>query len=204
MGSNHMHELFRGKNKSNSEDQPTKHHYLCTNMGDAKECDGECMELADIGCDSNAKIDFSGVKPVKLPFGHKLPLPYEPKKENRFLIKLPEYMGIESWVISDIDCPKYVVGEGWSSINITLVDPIAPSTSQKVHDIINAIEKNEGKPIPFNYTHESLGPVGDVIQKWEVKGCIIEEIDFGYDNYSSDSIKYVHMRVKPITCRLVY
>lgn len=210
-----MHDMFRNSEHLNKEHKDRIQKLLKLSDEDMEKLNTPTVELGDgdkgITIESNERLvrkktaeDFVN-KPVNLDkavkYG-KLPTPYEPKKENRFLVTLPKYFDIDSWVVSDIDCPRYRVGMGWAPINIRFVDPIGPSTSQRLHKLVEDIEKNGVKP--FNYTHESLDPTGVVIQKWEIKGCHIEEIDFGYDSYSSDNIKYIHMRVKPITCHLVY
>ena len=56
-----------------------------------------------------------------------------------------------------------------------LYDPIVPSTSQEIYDLI----KSKNGSSLGDVVIEQLGPVGDVVEKWELKDCQITNVDFG-------------------------
>ena len=78
----------------------------------------------------------------------KMPLPYEPKKKNRWLITFPADLGIQQWWLSTASRPSitqneveipflntstWVIGRfTWESIDVTFRDPIGPSASQAI------------------------------------------------------------------------
>ena len=78
----------------------------------------------------------------------KMPLPYEPKKKNRWLITFPADLGIQQWWLSSASRPSitqneveipflntstWVIGRfTWEAIDVTFRDPIGPSASQAI------------------------------------------------------------------------
>ena len=76
----------------------------------------------------------------------KMPIPYEPKRKNRFIMSFPSSLGINSWYVESTSRPQisinpteipflntstYVAGRfTWNTINVTFRDPIGPSASQ--------------------------------------------------------------------------
>jgi hypothetical protein len=76
----------------------------------------------------------------------KMPVPYEPKRKNRFILSFPSSLGINSWYVESTSRPNiqigateipflntstYVAGRfTWNTINVTFRDPIGPSASQ--------------------------------------------------------------------------
>ena len=76
----------------------------------------------------------------------KMPVPYEPKRKNRFVLTFPSSLGINSWYVESTSRPNvqinateipflntstYVAGRfTWNTINVTFRDPIGPSASQ--------------------------------------------------------------------------
>ena len=78
----------------------------------------------------------------------KMPLYYEPLKNNRWIMRFPSDLGINEWTLVSASRPHiqqnskeiqflntstYVLGRyTWASINLTLRDPIGPSSSQAV------------------------------------------------------------------------
>ena len=73
----------------------------------------------------------------------------------------------------------------WQPITITLYDPIVPSGAQSVIEWIRlsheSVTGRNGyadfykKDIVFNV----LGPVGDKVEEWSLKGAYISEANFG-------------------------
>ena len=76
----------------------------------------------------------------------KMPIPYEPKRKNRFIMTFDSSLGINSWYVETTSRPQvsinpveipflntstYVAGRfTWNTINVTFRDPIGPSASQ--------------------------------------------------------------------------
>ena len=76
----------------------------------------------------------------------KMPVPYEPKRKNRFILRFPSSLGINEWYVTSTARPSakinateipflntstYVAGRfTWDPIKVTFKDPIGPSASQ--------------------------------------------------------------------------
>ena len=91
----------------------------------------------------------------------------------------------------------------WGDITCELYDPINPSGAQAVmnwfrlhHESVTGRDGYQDfykKDVTFNL----LGPVGDVIEEWELKGTYIQSANFGdLDFATSDPVE--------ITCTLKY
>ena len=134
---------------------------------------------------------------------------FEPKLKNRFIMEID---GIPAYLIKTMNRPqiafetvelhhmnivRYVKGKGqWQTLDITLYDPIVPSGAQAVmewvrlgHESVtgrNGYSDFYKKDIDFNV----LGPVGDKIEQWTLKGAYIENANFGdMDFASSDAVE---------------
>ena len=107
--------------------------------------------------------------------------PYEPKKENRYYLFLPEEIGIAPYLITEVNRPVINLNNydvSFEPFRMVLYDPIGPSTTKIVHDLIKK------KPI-FNSKLQILEPVGAVVEEWEILNCKITKVDFGNLSYSS-------------------
>ncbi len=124
--------------------------------------------------------------------------PFEPKLKNRFIMQIdgvPAYMiktanrpqiTFDEVELNHINIKRYVKGKGvWQTMQITLYDPIVPSASQAVMEWIRlgheSVTGRDGyadfykKDITFNV----LGPVGDKVEEWTLKGAWIQDATFG-------------------------
>ena len=123
---------------------------------------------------------------------------FEPKMKNRFIMNID---GIDSYLIKTANRPtisfepvtldhinvkRKLKGKAdWQPITITLYDPIVPSGAQAVIEWIRlsheSVTGRNGyadfykKDIVFNV----LGPVGDKVEEWSLKGAYISEANFG-------------------------
>ena len=81
---------------------------------------------------------------------------------------------------------RYVKGKAtWETLEITLYDPIVPSASQAVMEWIRlsheSVTGRDGysdfykKDVQFNM----LGPVGDIVEEWTLKGAWCQAVNFG-------------------------
>ena len=124
--------------------------------------------------------------------------PYEPKLKNRFIM---EIAGISAFVIKTSQRPqitfdeitlehmnitKYVKGKGrWQTLQITLYDPIVPSASAEVIEWIRLHHESatgrDGYQDYYkkNIVLNTLGPVGDIVEKWTLYGSWIQDATFG-------------------------
>jgi len=123
---------------------------------------------------------------------------FEPKMKNRYIMEID---GIQSYLIKAANRPsinfetvtldhinikRKLQGKGeWQTLDITLYDPIVPSGAQQVMEWIRlgheSITGRRGyadfykKDIDFYM----LGPVGDKIEQWKLKGAFINSANFG-------------------------
>ena len=127
-----------------------------------------------------------------------VPLPYEPKKTNRFGIKFPEHFNLSEWICFEMSRPTLTfIGQDngkiiydWNDLVLKLYDPIAPSTTQSLMDLIHKNKIND----KFNLLIEMYDPTGVVVEKWALSDCEFSLIDFGTLSYHQD---------EPVVCTLV-
>jgi hypothetical protein len=131
---------------------------------------------------------------------------FEPKLANRFIM---EINGIESYIIKTAQRPtvtsevveldhinvkRKIKGKtNWDDLEITLYDPITPSGAQQVMDWVRlsheSLTGRDGyaafykKDIKF----WSLGPVGDKVEEWTLKGAFIIQANFGEMDWSNST-----------------
>ena len=134
--------------------------------------------------------------------------PFEPKVKNRFIMQIdgiPAYLvktanrpniQFEEVELNHMNVKRYVKGRGvWQELACTLYDPIVPSVSQAVMEWIRlgheSVTGRDGysdfykKDVDF----QVLGPVGDVVEQWKLKGTWIQSANFNdLDFASSDPI----------------
>ena len=123
---------------------------------------------------------------------------FEPKLKNRYtmqidginayLVKAANRPSLESdeVILEHMNTTRYVKGKSrWQPLDITLYDPIVPSAAQGVMEWIRlgheSVTGRDGysdfykKDVTFNM----LGPVGDVVEEWELVGAYIQSANFG-------------------------
>ena len=147
---------------------------------------------------------------------------FEPKQQNRFVMYMdgfPSYIvkgvsGIsvsqETVELNHINLKRYVKGKTtWGTIDFTLHDPITPSGAQAVmewvrlhHESVtgrNGYSDFYKKDLTFNV----LGPVGDIVSEWIIKGALITSANFGeYSYYNESAAQSISMTVQPDYCVL--
>ena len=129
---------------------------------------------------------------------------FEPKQQNRFIMYIdgvPSYTvkGVGavsltqgSVALNHINVQRYVKGKTvWNTIQFTLFDPITPSGAQAVMEWVRlhheSVTGRDGysdfykKDLTFNV----LGPVGDIVSEWIIKGALITEASFGDYNWDT-------------------
>ena len=99
----------------------------------------------------------------------------------------------EEIVLEHINVKRYVKGKGaWETLEITLYDPIVPSGAQAVMEWVRlgheSVTGRDGyadfykKDITFNM----LGPVGDIVEEWTLKGAYVQAANFGEMSWESN------------------
>ena len=124
--------------------------------------------------------------------------PFEPKLQNRFILTIdgvPSYtikasgrpqIQFEEVELRHMNVSRYVAGKGtWQPLDITLYDPIVPSSAQAVMEWIRlsheSVTGRDGYADFYkkNIKVNTLGPVGDKIEEWSPKGAWIQAANFG-------------------------
>ena len=131
---------------------------------------------------------------------------FEPKMKNRYYMEMadtgiPAYMvkaanrpeiQFQTVKIDHINVYRKLKGKGeWQDLTITLYDPIVPSAAQYVMEWVRlsheSITGRDGyaefykKDISFYM----LGPVGDKVEQWTLKGAFISRANFGELDFSN-------------------
>ena len=135
--------------------------------------------------------------------------PFEPKTKNRFIMYIegiPSYLikaggrpqiQFEEMILDHINVKRHLKGKGtWQPIDITLYDPIVPSGAQAVMEWVRlsheSVTGRDGYSDFYkkNVTFNLLGPVGDVIEEWQLVGAYIQSASFGdLDWATSDPVE---------------
>ena len=129
---------------------------------------------------------------------------FKPKQANRFILYMegmPSYLikGVSAVTLNQgvvtlnhINVERKVKGKSvWQDVTFTLFDPITPSGAQAVMEWVRlsheSVTGRDGysdfykKELKINV----LGPVGDIVSEWILKGAFITSTNFG--EYSWDS-----------------
>lgn len=151
-----------------------------------------------------------------------IPVDFEPKRKNRFVLEFPTELGIEVWKVQTCTRPKleinpvevhwintvnYVAGKGkWGPIDITFIDTQGPSTSTQLMEWVRlefeSLTGRMGYAAGYKKTLilKALDPVGVEVEKWEMRECMITNIDFGDNSQEDDGLQMVSITVQPFTC----
>jgi len=130
---------------------------------------------------------------------------FEPKMKNRYILEwdgVPGYMvkaaarpsiQFETITLDHINIKRKLQGKGeWQDITITLYDPIVPSAAQSVMEWIRlGHESITGRRGYADFYKKDLdfymlGPVGDKIEQWKIKGAFIQQANFGDVSFDSN------------------
>ena len=147
---------------------------------------------------------------------------FEPKQANRFIMYvdgIPSYQikGVSAVTLNSgtvtlnhINVQRYVKGiTKWDPITFTLFDPITPSGAQAVMEWVRlhheSVTGRDGYSDMYkkDLRFDVLGPVGDIISEWIIKGAFITSANFGEYNYdTADTAVNLTMTVQPDYCVL--
>lgn len=141
--------------------------------------------------------------------------PFEPKTKNRFIM----YMnGIPSYMIKKINRPSVEFGDvdihhintkrklkgkiNWGDFTMTLHDPVVPSGAQAVMEWVRTAHESvtgrDGYSAFYkrDLQFEVLGPVGDIIEEWVLKGAYIKSANFGDMDWSDDQPTEIELTLR--------
>tara|TARA_R110000803_G_scaffold207834_1_gene276047 strand:- start:750 stop:1235 length:486 start_codon:yes stop_codon:yes gene_type:complete len=131
---------------------------------------------------------------------------FEPKLQNRFLMDIggiPGYLvkkisrpsiSFNEVTLDHINLKRKIKGKGnWENITCDLYDPVTPSGAQAVMEWVRlSHESVTGRDGYSDFykkevTISTLGPVGDVVEEWRLKGAFCLSANFGDMDWSSDA-----------------
>jgi len=147
---------------------------------------------------------------------------FEPKQKNRFIAFVdgfPAYImkGVGAVTLTQgtvplnhINVQRFVKGKTtWGTIEFTLFDPITPSGAQSVMEWVRlhheSVTGRDGYSDFYkkDLTINVLGPVGDIVSEWIIKGAMITDVSFGDFGWDQDgAAQEITMTVQPDYCVL--
>jgi len=156
----------------------------------------------------------------------KMPVPYEPKRQNRFILRFPSSLGINEWFVESTSRPNikinsteiqflntstYVAGRfTWETINVKFRDPIGPSAAQALMEWVRLHAESVTGRMGYAAGYkkdidlELLDPTGVVVEKWILQGTFLTGVNFETLSYSQDGLAGITATLRPDRCILVY
>lgn len=132
---------------------------------------------------------------------------WEPKYQHKFIMTIgdiPSYLIKASAkpsmtngevVLDHINVKRKLKGKSmWNSIAITMYDPIVPSAAQQLMDWVRLHHESatgrDGYSSFYkkNITLEQLSGLGEIVEQWTLKGCYLQDVNFGSLDWSSEDI----------------
>jgi hypothetical protein len=147
---------------------------------------------------------------------------FEPKQANRFILYMD---GVPSYIVKGVNAITVTQGEVplnhinvqrkvkgktvWGDVQMTLFDPITPSGAQSVMEWVRlhheSVTGRDGYSDFYkkDLVLDVLGPVGDVVSEWILKGAFIKDANFGDYNWdTADTAVNITMTVAVDYCVL--
>ena len=131
---------------------------------------------------------------------------FEPKVQNRFIMYVD---GIPTYIIKGITGLCFEQGEiimnhiniyrkikgklRWNDVTLTLFDPITPSGAQAVMEWVRlhheSVTGRDGYSDFYkkDVVIDIVGPVGDIVSEWVLKGAFVKNAAFGDLNFDNDT-----------------
>ena len=156
----------------------------------------------------------------------KMPIPYEPKRQNRFILRFPSTLGINEWFVESTSRPKLTIGAteiqflntstwvagrfNWGEISVKFRDPIGPSASQALMEWFRLHAESVTGRMGYAAGYkkdielEMLDPTGVVVEKWILQGTFLTNLNFGDLDYSRDDIATIQAGLRMDRCIQVY
>ena len=146
---------------------------------------------------------------------------FEPKVQNRFIMYID---GIPSYLVKGVTSPQFTDNvikldhintyrklrgkREWQNMTLNLYDPITPSGAQAVMEWARlGYESVTGRAGYADFykkdvTLNALGPVGDIVGEWIIKGAFVQNSNFGQYSWSSDEAVQVDLTLAMDYCVL--
>ena len=156
----------------------------------------------------------------------KMPVPYEPKRRNRFILRFESSLGINEWYVTSTARPSakinsvaipflntstYVAGRfEWDEIKVTFKDPIGPSASQALMEWFRLHAESVTGRMGYAAGYkkdvylEMLDPTGVVVEKWLLESCFLTNLNFGDLAYDQDALANIDCSLRMDRCILIY
>ena len=156
----------------------------------------------------------------------KMPIPYEPKRQNRFILRFPSSLGINEWFVESTSRPHITIGAteiqflntstfvagrfNWQTINVTFRDPIGPSAAQALMEWVRLHAESVTGRMGYAAGYkkdvdlEMLDPTGVVVEKWILYGTFLTDVNFNQLSYSQDALATITATLRMDRCVLVY
>ena len=156
----------------------------------------------------------------------KMPLPYEPKRQNRFILRFPSSLGINEWFVEStvrphiqiketeipfLNTSTFVAGRfNWQTMQVVFRDPIGPSAAQALMEWVRLHAESVTGRMGYAAGYkkdidlEMLDPTGVVVEKWILYGTFLTDVNFNTLNYSQDGLATINATLRPDRCVLVY
>ena len=140
---------------------------------------------------------------------------FEPKLQNRFIMYID---GIPAFLVKKVGRPNISFNDvtldhinvkrklkgkaDWQNVTAELYDPVTPSGAQAVMEWVRlsheSVTGRDGysdfykKDIRFN----ALGPVGDVVEEWILKGAYCSQANFGTTDWTTDTPMAITLTIR--------
>lgn len=152
-----------------------------------------------------------------------LPNRFEPKRKFRWVLAIE---GIDAFLVKStarptveitsqeihwINTVRYIAGKAkFSTMSITLYDPIAPSGAQQVMEWVRThFESVSGRAGYADFYKRDiqlkmLDPVGTVVELWDIKGAQITNATFGDLDYGTEDATDIALTIQMDNCVLQF
>ena len=130
--------------------------------------------------------------------------PFEPKLKNRFVMSIdgiPGYLiktanrpsiTFEEVELNHMNVKRFVKGKGtWETLEFTMYDPVVPSGAQSIMEWVRLHHESVTGRDGYSDFYKKdidiqvLGPVGDIVETWKLKGAWIQAANFNDLDFSS-------------------
>ena len=148
---------------------------------------------------------------------------FEPKVQNRFIMYMD---GIPSFMVKNVKAPTFTDNvikldhinsyrkirgkREWQDMTMVLYDPVTPSGAQAVMEWARlSYESVTGRAGYSDFykkdlTLNVLGPVGDIVGEWQIKGAFLTNADFAQFDWTSDAVVDLSITIAMDYCVLNY
>ncbi len=148
---------------------------------------------------------------------------FEPTVQNRFIMYID---GIPSYMIKSATAPNVNLNEiklehinvyrklkgkaEWQDMTLNLYNPISPSGQQAVIEWVRlSHESVTGRDGYSDFYKKDLnlsilGPVGDVVSEWIIKGAFIKQANFGSYDWATQDPTMIELTIGMDYCILNY